>query len=118
MTAQEALKLTNTRNPFHKMEPGYFYVTAVPFYQRLPCFSEYQRAIAYGQLEACLSPQATARHFGVHVKNIRRKRTRYMQQQNFKDKPRSDRPTITTQREDRYLGMTMAQCRFLIGEFP
>ena len=80
--------------------------------------SENQRAIAYGQLQAGLSPQDVARHFGVHVKTIRRMRTRYMQHQNFKDRPRPGRPTVTTQWEDRYLGMTMARCRFLTGEFP
>ena len=80
--------------------------------------SENQRAIAYGHLQAGLSPQDVLRHLGVHVKTIWRMRTRYMQQQKFKEKPRSGRPTVITQREDRYLAMTMARCQFLTGEFP
>ena len=119
LTAQEASKLTDIGNSISQNGTWLFLCHNGAI---LPAttmhLSENQRAIAYGQLEAGLSPQDVARHFGVHVKTIWRMWTRYMQQQNFKDRPRSGRPTVTTQWEDRYLGMTMAWCQILKGDFP
>ena len=65
--------------------------------------SDEDSARALGRLEAGIQPQDIANQFNVHRSTIVRLGQRYRATGSVKDLPRSGRPKVTTQREDRYM---------------
>ena len=67
----------------------------------MPRLSEVQRERAIGMLEAGQTRQAVARHFDCHISTIYRLQERVQDTGSTRDRPRSGRPRVTSQRQDR-----------------
>ena len=70
---------------------------------RWPGMTFEQREKAIGMLTASMSARDVARHFRCHKLKISQLLNRFQQTGNVVDRPMSDRPRKTTQREDRFL---------------
>ena len=77
--------------------------------------SDEERARALGRMEAGIHPQDVANQFNVHRSTIIRLRDRHRATGTVSDRPRSGRPKVTTQHEDRYIAVTVARRRFVDG---
>ena len=71
--------------------------------------SDEERARALGRIEAGTRPQDVADQFNVHRSTIIRLRDRHQAMMTVSDWPRSERPKVTTQHEDRYIAVTVAR---------
>ena len=60
-----------------------------------------------------MDARQVARAFGVHVSTIYRLTDRFLQKNNIVDRPRSGRPRVTSQRQDRSIVRTHMRDRFL-----
>ena len=60
-----------------------------------------------------MDARQVARAFGVHVSTIYRLTDRFLQNNNVVDRPRSGRPRVTSQRQDRNIVRTHMRDRFL-----
>ena len=60
-----------------------------------------------------MDAKQVARAFGVHVSTIYRLTDRFLQNNNVVDRPRSGRPRVTSQRQDRNIVRTHMRDRFL-----
>ena len=60
-----------------------------------------------------MDARQVARAFGVHVSTIYRLTDRFLQNNNVVDRPRSGRPRVTSQRQDRNIVRTRMRDRFL-----
>ena len=87
-------------------------VNARPF-RALRKLSDGERTRALGRIEAGIHPQDVANQFNVHRSTIIRLRDRHRATCTFSDRPRSGRPKVTTQHEDRYIAVTVARRRFV-----
>ena len=74
-----------------------------------------ERARALGRLEARIHPENVANQFNVHHSTICRLRQRHLTTGTVSDRPRSGQPKCMTQREDRYIAVTVARQRFVDG---
>ena len=77
--------------------------------------SHEERARALGRMEAGIHPQDVANQFNVHRSTIIRLRDRHRATGTVSDRPRSGRPKVTTQHEDRYIAVTVARRSFVDG---
>ena len=75
--------------------------------------SDEERAQALGRIEAGIHPQDVANQFNVHCSTIIRLRDHHRATETVSDRPRSGRPKVTTQHEDRYIAVTVARRRFV-----
>ena len=66
-----------------------------------------------GNLEAGMDARQVARAFGVHVSTIYWITDRFLQNNNVVDRPRSGRPRVTSQRQNRNIVRTHMRDRFL-----
>ena len=82
-------------------------------FRALRKLSDEERALALGRIEAGIHPQDVANQFKGHHSTIIRLRDRH--QTMGTDQPRSGRPKVTTQHEDRYIAVTVARRRFVDG---
>ena len=78
----------------------------------MPKLTSEQRAVAYGMIEAGRSCRDVARVFGVHHSTLSRNRIRYRETGRFVDRPRSGRPRVTIERQDRYIRLSHLRRRF------
>ena len=85
---------------------------ARPF-RALRKLSDEERARALGRMEAGIHPRDVANQFNVHRSTIIRLRDRHRATGTVSDRPRSGRPKVTTQHEDRYIAVTVARRRFV-----
>lgn len=69
----------------------------------MPRLNAAQRNNAIGRLQAGATQQEVARHFGVSRQTISALWTRYNNTNRVDDRPRSGRPRVTTQAQDRYI---------------
>ena len=72
----------------------------------MPRLNADSRQRALGNLEAGMDARQVARAFGVHVSTIYRLTDRFLQNNNVVDRPRSGRPRVTSQRQDRNIVRT------------
>ena len=79
----------------------------------MPKLSNLDRARALGFLEAGWTQHAVAAHFGICRKTVSRLQSRYRKTGDVKDRERSGRPRVTTQRQDRYIETTAVRKRFV-----
>ena len=77
--------------------------------------SDEERARALGPLEAGIHQENVANQFNVHRSTIFRLRQCHRATGTVSDRPRSERPKCTTEREDRYIAVTVARRRFVDG---
>ena len=84
-------------------------------FRALRKLSDEERARALGRMEAGIHPQDVANQFNVHRSTIIRLRDRHRATGTVSDRPRSGRPKVTTQHEDRYIAVTVARRRFVDG---
>ena len=87
---------------------------AMPF-RALRKLSGEERAQALGCIEAGIHQQDVANQFNVHRSTIIRLHDRHRAMETVSDQPRSGRPKVTTQHEDRYIAVTVARPRFVDG---
>ena len=66
-------------------------------------------------MEAGIHPQDVANQLNVHRSTIIRLRDSHRATGTVSDRPRSGRPKVTTQHEDRYIAVTVARQHFLDG---
>lgn len=78
----------------------------------MPRLTVAQRARAHGLLEAGLSIRDVAERFGVSRPTIRQVQRRFNETGAFDDRPRSGRPRVTTERQDRYMILSHLRDRF------
>ena len=69
----------------------------------MPRLSNLDRARAIGQLEAGVKQSVVAARFGVGQSTISKFKTKFRNTGDVKDRPKSGRPRITTQQQDRYI---------------
>ena len=79
----------------------------------MPRLNADSRQRALGNLEAGMDARQVARAFGVHVSTIYSLTDRFLQNNNVVDHPRSGRPRVTSQRQDRNIVRTHMRDRFL-----
>ena len=79
----------------------------------MPRLRNDQRSRAVGMLESGLTQKRVAGLFGVARITINRLRQRYRANASVADRPRTGRPRVTTQREDRRLRRVQLQNRFM-----
>ena len=77
--------------------------------------SDEERARALGRIEAGFHPQDVTNQFNVHRSTIIRLLDHHRATGTVSDRPRSGRPKVTTQHEDRYIAVTVARRRFVDG---
>ena len=87
---------------------------ARPF-RALRKLSDEERARALGRIEADTHQQEVANQYNVHRSTIIRLRDRHRATGTVSDRPRSGRPKVTTQHDDRYIAVTVARRRFVDG---
>ena len=87
---------------------------ARPF-RALRKLSDEERAWALGRMETGIHPQDVANQFNVHRSTIIRLRDRHQATGTVSDRPRSGRPKVTTQHEERYIAVTVARRCFVDG---
>ncbi len=73
--------------------------------------SKSDRLIAVGKVAAGSSLREVAQHYNVNTKTIRRLMVKHRESGSVDDKPRSGRPKVTTERQDRYLVITALRNR-------
>ncbi len=74
--------------------------------------SEVQRSEAIGMLRTGATQLAVARYFNCTRITIRKLRDRYHNTGSVKDRPRSGRPKVLTQRQERFIRVTHLRNRF------
>lgn len=79
----------------------------------MPRLNPQQREQAVGRLNAGQRPQVVANAFNCNVRTIQRLRERHTATNSTNDRPRSGRPRVTTQRQDRYILRQHLHNRFL-----
>ena len=84
-------------------------------FRALRKLSDEERARALGRMVAGIHPQDVANQFNVHPSTIIRLRDRHRATGTVSERPRSGRPKVTTQHEDRYIAVTVARRRFVDG---
>ena len=87
---------------------------ARPF-RALRKLSDEERVRSLGRMEAGIHRKDVANQFNVHRSTIIRLRDRHRATGTVSDRPRSGRPKVTTQHEDRYIAVTVARRRFVDG---
>ena len=75
----------------------------------------WRKSRALGRLEAGIHPENVANQYNVHRSKIFRLHQRHRATGTVSDRSRSGRPKCTTQREDRYIVVTLARRRFVDG---
>ncbi|XP_062599508.1 uncharacterized protein LOC134261040 [Saccostrea cucullata] len=78
----------------------------------MPRLSENQRNIAVGMLQAGMAQNIVAGHFGVHRNTIQSLWRRFHQSGNTRDRPRSERPRVTSRRQDNHIRLVHLRNRF------
>ena len=81
----------------------------------MPRLNNSERNQAIGMLNAGMSSAVVSRHFGCTRKAIERLRRRFRVTGNVVDRPRSDRPRVTTATDDRYIVLQHLRNRHLTG---
>ena len=79
----------------------------------MPRLTNDQRNIAIGRLQAGETHSAVSRLLNVHLTTISRLWDRFTQNGNVRDRPRSGRPRVTTDAQDRYIRLRHLRDRFL-----
>ena len=79
----------------------------------MPRLHNYDRNQAVGMLNAGLSATVVSRHFGCTRNTIERLRRRFRVTGNFAGRPRSGRPRVTTDADDRYIALQHLRNRCL-----
>lgn len=79
----------------------------------MPRLSNDQRLRSIGMLEAGMDQRDVARIMHCHQRTISELLQRYRQTGSVADRPRSGRPKVTTERQDRYIQLTHLRDRFL-----
>ena len=82
-------------------------------FRALRKLSDEERARELGRIEAGIRPQDVANLFSVHRSTIIRLHDRHRATGTVSDQPRSGRPKVTTQHEDRYTAVTVSRRRFV-----
>ena len=77
--------------------------------------SDDERPRALGRMEAGIHPQDVANQLNIHRSTIIPLRDSHRATGTVSDRPRSGRPKVTTQHEDRYIAVTVARRHFLDG---
>ena len=72
----------------------------------MPCLSLHERHQALGIFKAGVSQHDVAEHFHCHRNTISALVRRYREKNYAADRPRTGRPRLTTQRQDRWIQVT------------
>ena len=77
----------------------------------MPRFTENQRHHAIGILQAGLTQNIVARHFGVHRNTMQSLLRRFRQSGNTRDRQRSGRPRVTSHQQDNHIRLVHLRYR-------
>ena len=91
-----------------------YYGKCMPF-RALRKLSVEERARALGRIEPGIHPQDVANQFSVYRSTIIRLCDRHRATGTLSDRPRSGRPKVINQHEDRYIAVTVARRHFVDG---
>ena len=78
----------------------------------MPRLTDFQRQLSVALLDQGLRPQDVANRIGCHVTTIRRLRRRVVDTGSTRDRPRSGRPRVTNNRQDRIIHRSHIRDRF------
>ena len=78
----------------------------------MPRFTENQRHHAIDILQAGLTQNIVARHFGVHRNTMQSLLRRFRQSGNTRDRQRSGRPRVTSHQQDNHIRLVHLRYRF------
>ena len=82
----------------------------------MPRLRQYDRERAAGMIQAGMTHQVVADYFNVSTIIISRLLIRLRQTSRTNDRPRNDRPRVTSQRQDRHLRLIHLRTRIITAE--